>query len=1074
MNKKLSFIMIIIFIFNIYPQFAFAAGYQNDFTSNASDFKMVNSNGSWTIVDGWLVGECMDKSSQVGLTASKGWGSPMTVELDLRVDDMPMGGSTSLYILAQGSSFSAKDSYAATFYADKIRLQKRVNGEEDKTFEKPIKNPNGTVRKVRLSYTGKEIMLFVDDMDKPIFTRKDDLIFSDGMIGLGVYKSKCSYDNFKISSSVTAQPVTAATATPKPGSTSAPRPQDEKATKENAAKADVFAAVTPRPADKWITPPTSGGNKAKDRQGLGPKPVFKKPEGLPAFPGAEGFGSTAVGGRGGKIIYVTNLNPSGPGSFRNACEAEGKRIVVFAVSGTIHDPNRLYITNPYLTIAGQTAPGEGITLAGSGMAIQAPEIIVRGLKSRNGDIDYDPSKPGVQPIGDNRNCMVISTSMFSDDFSFSPTNIIIDHCSLTWGVDENITTYYGASNITMSYNIFSESLHDSVHSEGPHSDGPYVGCDSSNVTMHHNLISTCNDRNGRIEDNVSFEAINNVFYDWGYRGSCLIKSGHLAGEAFPSYVNYIGNYFKPGFDSRSNLMRGIQILDNKNAPNPASKFYVKDNIGPGRYVGSLPETATITGDKNLVTSELAWPLSGVTIHPVEEAYTLVLENAGAITPHRDRIDSRIIKDVYNGTGKIIDSQEEVGGFIDPGQYAVPKDTDLDGIPDEWEIGHGLDPNNSGDGNSLAASGYTWVEEYINGLIPIPKSDGRKTYNVLPKDAPASDNGFYTAGGGSEFSLTFKASDFTVKPVEKVTFSITTESYAVGKAAGWEKAKMSLWGGNVNLGERDLYANGDTPYDAISTGGHTFWFDITEYAKGKLENNEDIIITVKGDNTKVRYTAPDKYDYIPLLEVLTQSNSVGTLEKLTSENLTTEKPGENHYKFNDIADVSWAVQAIEALADKNIVNGTGGNMFNPHGTVTRAEYVKMLMGIFNTDEYAGKSSFTDISESEWYYRYAANAESIGIFNGIYSGTFSPNIPISREDMSALAYNMSTAFGVILSKGTPAMEFSDKNEMADYAVKGIEAMQKAGIINGKGDGIFAPKDTATRAEAAKIIYFLYQQK
>jgi hypothetical protein len=413
---------------------------------------------------------------------------------------------------------------------------------------------------------------------------------------------------------------------------------------------------------------------------------------IPSFPGAVGYGNKTVGGRGGTLYEVTNLNNSGPGSFREACEASGPRIVVFRTGGEIKLTGSIKISNPNITIAGQTAPGDGITIRGADIIIEASEVIIRGLRVRVGtDVvrDWD----GIAVIS-NRNPV---------------NNVIIDHCSVSWAIDENFSTNgrnAPVTNVTFSCNISSEGLNNpSLHSKGDyHAMGMLINkSDVNYVSVVGNLFAHNRERQPKIGNGAIVEVVNNVVYNWENKGT------DIAPEAS---ADIIGNYYKTG-PSWSGRRYGINIED-RDGYNQG-QVYVYDNIGPGRENG--------TGDEwNAVTGPVSWrsmsPLIniGTPVLPVSEAYDYILDHCGASLP-RDAHDLRVVNDVRNGTGGFIGLPSEVGGFLNLDTGTPPTDSDHDGMPDSWENDKGLDPNNSADGNQdRNGDGYTNIEEYINSLF----------------------------------------------------------------------------------------------------------------------------------------------------------------------------------------------------------------------------------------------------------------------------------------------------------------------------------------------------------------------
>jgi pectate lyase len=417
---------------------------------------------------------------------------------------------------------------------------------------------------------------------------------------------------------------------------------------------------------------------------------------LSAFPGAEGFGSKTGGGRRGKVIEVTNLYPNGPGSFLEACKTSVPRIVVFRTGGIIKITQAITIISPYITIAGQTAPGDGICIQGADLVIATHDVIVRGLRIRVGDNPEGPDPEG-------RDGIEIANE------KIPPYNVIIDHCSVSWAIDENISTWYPCHDITIQWCITSEALDSSLHPKGPHSKGMLIGPEADNISIHHNLFVHNVERNPLISVDTKSELINNVIYNWKSRGlnlgNCYPENGEKS--------DVIGNYFKKGPNSNT---LSFQISDCW----AHSKVYVKGNIGPGRLTDNGDEWSFIRND---VGSQLKSSVSVIeslmkTIHPVSTAYDLVLEKSGAIIPKRDQTDTRIINEVRNGTGKTIDSQADVGGWQAYNTGIPPDDTDHDGMPDDWEIAHGLNPTNFADrhNTNLSPEGYTNIEVYINGLF----------------------------------------------------------------------------------------------------------------------------------------------------------------------------------------------------------------------------------------------------------------------------------------------------------------------------------------------------------------------
>lgn len=396
---------------------------------------------------------------------------------------------------------------------------------------------------------------------------------------------------------------------------------------------------------------------------------------LPAFPGAEGYGAMTPGGRGGKVLIVGNLNDDGPGSLRAALAAEGPRIVVFRVAGLIDLKTPIRITQPFVTVAGQSAPGDGITLRGHGIIVQTHDVVIRHLRVRPGDL----SGKEVDGIA------VGGTS----------ANVMIDHCSVSWAVDENLSPSGAISDVTVQWSIISEALNRSVHGKGAHGYGSLVRA-SGGLTMHHNLWAHNSSRNPRLGCNYGrppfprFDIRNNVIYNAG--------SANVAGDTFEA--NYVGNYHKPGPDSPP--AHAIFAPTEK----AALKFFFAGNAPEGLRWFARAVAAAVTS---------AFEAPPVRTTTAEAAYDEVLAHAGATLPRRDAVDERIVREVRAGAGAHIDSQWEVGGWPAMRAGRPPRDTDRDGIPGEWETARGLNPRDAADAVRTAPSGYTWIEEYLNEL-----------------------------------------------------------------------------------------------------------------------------------------------------------------------------------------------------------------------------------------------------------------------------------------------------------------------------------------------------------------------
>ncbi len=514
-------------------------------------------------------------------------------------------------------------------------------------------------------------------------------------------------------------------------------------------------------------PPTEnkpgGGGTEENVPGSGTVelPTYAAPDRstVPAFPGAQGAGRYVTGGAGGKVYTVTNLNDSGEGSFRWALEKNEKRIIVFAVSGIIELKSTLRVRYGDVTVAGQTAPGDGICLKNYALRIDegAHNTIIRFIRCRMGDEAQNEDDAMWGRGGDTPEKLL--------------SNVIVDHCSMSWSVDE-CASFYRTKNFTLQWCVLSESLTESVHGKGSHGYGCIWG--GAPATFHHNLLAHHSSRTPRLDGGRSIgdyehelvDLRNNVFYNWG-PGNC-----GYAGEG--GRYNFVNNYYKPGASTneKKNLVNRIfqpnaDKGDQKNPKGLWGNFYVAGNyfdatspdlkadykslletVNKDNWEGIHPNfKATIDGkteyiyfdyrdgnntsqDKNKIkstTPHVASANAEAFTETAKEAYESVLKYVGA-SLKRDAVDERIVEDVRNGTYKkvttskgsdhgLIDSQKDVDGWPVYNATAAPKDTDGDGVPDEWETTKGLNPNDKSDGSKYNLDkNYTNVEVYLNSLV----------------------------------------------------------------------------------------------------------------------------------------------------------------------------------------------------------------------------------------------------------------------------------------------------------------------------------------------------------------------
>jgi hypothetical protein len=488
------------------------------------------------------------------------------------------------------------------------------------------------------------------------------------------------------------------------------------------------------------------------------RPVDLPQSEIPAFPGAMGGGAWSFGGRGGKVIVVSTLADDGPGSLREACETGGARIIVFNIAGIIRLKTPLSVRAPYITIAGQTAPGDGICVAGESFWINTHDVIIRHMRFRRGEtwVGRRDDAIGGNPIG----------------------NIMIDHVSASWGLDENMSMYrhmYNDStgkteaklptvNITIQNSIFAEALDTWNHSFGSTLGG-------ENCTFMRNLWANNAGRNPSIGWNGIFNFTNNVIFNWVHRST--------DGGDYTAMYNIINNYYKPGPLTPKDSPIGHRILKpesgrSKLAYRVYGRAYVNGNIVEGNdrvtrdnWDGGVQvEDMENAGKfKDAMKWDKPLPIPSFPIMSAQESFGFVLNNAGATLPERDAVDIRVTEQVRTGIIKypeqvnldsvphfkirrlpkdsykmgIITDIAQVGGY--PEYKGTPyKDSDMDGMPDSWELKYKLDPNNPKDAVlDCNGDGYTNIEKYINGIDPKKKTDWKDPENNFDTLAKKKDS-----------------------------------------------------------------------------------------------------------------------------------------------------------------------------------------------------------------------------------------------------------------------------------------------------------------------------------------------
>jgi pectate lyase len=426
-------------------------------------------------------------------------------------------------------------------------------------------------------------------------------------------------------------------------------------------------------------------------------------EGLPVFPGAEGFGTRTRAGRGGKVFTVVSLADSGPGTLRAALQDDSPKTIVFRVGGVIELKSLLFVAHPFVTIAGQTAPGDGIVLKDFGVVITTNDVLIQSIRVRPGN------KGAVKPDQNDAIAVLGPTGKSKGSY-----NVVLDHISASWGEDETISTWFAPHDVTISWSIVSEALNRSRHPKKTHSAGLLVGDHSDRVSVHHDLLAHNDFRNPLLISGGTHDVVNNVVYDWGSLVTEIVDDA-------PTAVNIVGNWYRPGPSSRT----PYEILVNPSGKKQAPRLYVSGNTKWGEASAPTDDWARVHyGWSNAATERFRasnrFPTAAITMSAASEAMKRVLDYAGAIAPRRDAVDQRIVADVKNGTGSIIDSPEQVGGYPAYTGGTAPVDSDGDGIPDEWERRAGLNPADPADATADPDHhGYTKLEEYLFSLMPQP-------------------------------------------------------------------------------------------------------------------------------------------------------------------------------------------------------------------------------------------------------------------------------------------------------------------------------------------------------------------
>lgn len=444
--------------------------------------------------------------------------------------------------------------------------------------------------------------------------------------------------------------------------------------------------------------------------------IDTNPELVAACHHIEGGGANVTGGDGGTIYRVsrtddvTDPNTGLPmaGTLRYAINQVGARRVLFTVSGTIHLNSELRIKNGSITIDGQSAPGDGICVADYPLVINATNVIVRFIRVRLGDVSNTES-----------DAVSVNNS----------TGVVLDHLSCSWSVDECVSCF-GNTDFTMQYCIVSESLKESIHGKGSHGYGGIWG--GTNASFHHNLLAHHDSRNPRFDhDYVNtthigpIDFVNNVVYNWGDNSAYGGEGSTNGGGG--RHINFVNNYYKPGPSTESDVRTRLvdpwtsckNCTDKCGGSVVAPKIYLVGNTMTSSDAVTADNWKGSSKSKSVAGVDTRWtagltPLTNE--QTAQQAYETVVAKVGC-SFHRDAVDTRIINDVKNGTGHLINTQSEVGGWPELQTAARETDTDYDGIPDTWETKNGLDPNNPLDARQITlVTGHTNYDVYMNDIV----------------------------------------------------------------------------------------------------------------------------------------------------------------------------------------------------------------------------------------------------------------------------------------------------------------------------------------------------------------------
>jgi|GEM_PF-2009618 len=567
---------------------------------------------------------------------------------------------------------------------------------------------------------------------------------------------------------------------------------------------------------------------------------------IPIFPGAEGFGTNTRGAYGGStnpVIYkVTNLNSGGSGSLKAGLEMAGPRIIVFEVSGVIWANDYIYIKDPYIQIAGQTAPSPGITLQG-GIWIETHDVILQHMRVRWGTEDGR----GYRQC-DLEDCIQIGET------GKNTYNVVIDHCSVSWSCDENMGTWWPAHDITWQWNIISEGF-------VSHSMGLISGPEFDSVSVHHNLFAHNGDRNPLIGGDGNSEVINNVVYNYEWDGSKFIDY-----EAYgngPQYGNIVGNYYKQGLDTSSGNSP-INLDDVLST----SRFYVHNNIDNKYKTSNSQDDWDCVEGRETTRSNVpvfTQTTNPITIYNVIDNYNIVLNNAGARPLDRDSVDNRIVNSVIAGTGHRIDSENDVGGFP-----SLANNYRALTIPS--------DPHNDNDGD-----GYTNLEEWLQNYADLIENLSSDETSIRIETLPSSDS-----SAGTETSSSDDTSTSTETPSSDDS-STSTETSSSDDTSDINLEHNHIWWyrkyrrNHNTLTGTETSSSSDTPTDTETSSS-----DDSSAGTEELPSDD----TSTGTNTLSSGDTPTS------IETLSSDDSSTGTETQSSDNQRTEI---KKRLYNDISD-----------------------------------------------------------------------------------------------------------------------------------------------------------------------------